>query len=69
MVEKQIIEMTDENYALATNGVDKIAFGGISKKVYLQAVTINADNELQFDDCSLAMQCDSPVTKLEFVGA
>ncbi len=55
LVEKQIIEMTDENYALATNGVNKLAFGGISKKVFLQTICINADNELQFDEFSLAM--------------
>jgi hypothetical protein len=35
MLERQVIEMTDENYALATNNLDKIAFGGIEKKVYL----------------------------------
>jgi hypothetical protein len=32
--------MTDENYALATNNLDKIAFGGIEKKVYVQQVII-----------------------------
>lgn len=32
--------MTDENYALATNNLDKIAFGGIEKKVYVQQVMI-----------------------------
>ena len=69
LVEKQIIEMIDENYALATNGVDKIAFGGIAKKVFLQAVSVNSEGELQFDENTLAMQFDSPVTKLEFVGA
>lgn len=46
LLEKQIIEMTDENYALATNGVDKLAFGGIAKKVFLQSISINSDNEL-----------------------
>lgn len=35
MVEKRIIDMTDENYAIATNNLDKIAFGGAEKKVYL----------------------------------
>jgi hypothetical protein len=32
--------MTDENYALATNNLDKIAFGGIERKVYLQQVAL-----------------------------
>lgn len=62
--------MTDENYALATNNLDKIAFGGIDKKVYLQAVSLNSDQQLQFEgELNLAMQFDSPITKLEFVGA
>jgi len=46
LVEKQVIEMTDENYALATNNLDKIAFGGIDKKVHLQSVALTADNQL-----------------------
>lgn len=70
LVEKQIIEMTDENYALATNNLDKIAFGGIEKKVYLQTVSLDADQQLQLEgELNLAMQFDSSVTKLEFVGA
>jgi len=44
MVEKQIIEMTEENYAIATNNLDKIAFGGIEKKVYLQQVQLDTDD-------------------------
>ena len=70
LVEKQVIEMTDENYALATNNLDKIAFGGIDKKVYLQAVALTADHQLQFEgELQLAMQFDSAVTKVQFVGA
>ena len=56
LVEKQVIEMTDENYALATNNLDKIAFGGIDKKVHLQSVALTADNQLQFEgELQLAM--------------
>lgn len=70
MVEKQIVEMTDENYAIATNNLDKIAFGGIEKKVYLQQVSLDSDQQFKFEgDQTLAMQFDSAVTKLEFVGA
>jgi hypothetical protein len=29
------VEMMDENYSLATNNIDKIAFGGVSKKIFL----------------------------------
>jgi len=61
--------MQDENYALATNNLDKIAYGGADKKVYLQ--NVNFDNDLlKFDgDHTLAMQFNSPITRLEFVGA
>jgi hypothetical protein len=41
--EKQIIEMADENNALATNNLDRIAFGGVEKKVWLQQVSIDSD--------------------------
>lgn len=41
--ERQIIEMADENNALATNNLDRIAFGGAEKKVWLQQVSIDAD--------------------------
>jgi hypothetical protein len=29
------VEMMDENYSLATNNIDKIAFGGVSKKILI----------------------------------
>lgn len=61
--------MQDENYALATNNLDKIAYGGADKKVYLQNVIFDNDL-LKFDgDHTLAMQFNSPITRLEFVGA
>ncbi len=61
--------MTDENYALATNNLDKIAFGGIERKVYLQQVALQDDSLVFEGELQLAMQFNSPVTKLEFVGA
>ncbi len=33
LTETQLIEMTAENFVLATNNVDKIAFGGTDKMV------------------------------------
>jgi len=33
LVESQLIEMPAENFAIATNNVDKIAYGGADKKV------------------------------------
>ena len=35
--------MPDENYAIATNSLDKIAYGGADKKVYLQNVLFEND--------------------------
>lgn len=68
--EKQIVDMTGENSAIATNNIDKIAFGGLDKKVYLQNVELDKDGQLVFNgELQLAMQFDSQVTGLEFVGA
>lgn len=59
----------DENFSIASNNIDKIAFGGVSKKVFIQDIAIKND-ELQFEgESKLAMQFDSSVTKVEFVGA
>ena len=33
LVESQLIEMSAENFVIATNNVDKIAFGGAEKQV------------------------------------
>jgi hypothetical protein len=47
--EKQIVDMTGENSAIATNNIDKIAFGGLDKKVYLQNVELDKDGQLVFN--------------------
>jgi len=36
--------MTGENFAIATNNIDKIAFGGSDKMVYVVAVVLDSDN-------------------------
>ena len=47
--------MMDENYSLATNNIDKIAFGGASKKILIQDIVVK-DDELQFEgESRLAM--------------
>lgn len=45
----------DENFTIATNNIDKIAFGGVSKKILIQDIVIK-DDELQFEgESKLAM--------------
>ncbi len=36
--------MTGENFAIATNNIDKIAYGGSDKTVYVIAVVLDSDN-------------------------
>ena len=40
LVESQLIEMPAENFAIATNNVDKIAYGGADKKVITRQVVL-----------------------------
>lgn len=42
--ESQLIDMTGENFAIATNNIDKIAYGGSDKTVYVIAVVLDSDN-------------------------
>ena len=42
--ESQLIDMTGENFAIATNNIDKIAYGGSDKMVYVIAVVLDSDN-------------------------
>ena len=44
LAESQLIDMTGENFAIATNNIDKIAFGGSDKTVYVVAVVLDSDN-------------------------
>ena len=41
LTESQLIEMTSENYTIATNNIDKIAFGGSEKMVFVVAVVLD----------------------------
>jgi hypothetical protein len=70
LVEESLIDMDGETFTIASNQVDKIAYGGSSNKVYVQSVeTDGEDGEaLKRGEAYLAMSFNSSVTKVEFIG-
>ena len=71
LTETQLIDMSGENFTIATNNIDKIAFGGSDKMVYVVAVALdNVTNQLKLEgDQTIGMVFNSSITKVEFIGA
>lgn len=71
LTETQLIDMSGENFAIATNNIDKIAFGGSDKMVYVVAVDLDSvTNQLKLEgDQTIGMVFNSCITKVEFIGA
>ena len=73
LTEQQLIDLSVENYAIATNNVDKIAIGGANKQVQIYTVAFeeaNGQSIIKFvDDPYLAMVFNSAVRQIEFFGA
>ena len=68
--EIQSESLSGEMYAVATNNADMIAYGGASKQVWLQKITRSNPQPITLEgEPSLAMQFDSPITKVQFVGS
>jgi hypothetical protein len=68
--EESLIDLPDETFAIASNNVDKIAYGGSDKKVFIQKVEVDSEDaqNLKRSDASLAMAFDSNVSKVQFIG-
>ena len=43
LVEETLIDLEGETFALSSNQVDRIAYGGTDRKVYLEKVSVNED--------------------------
>ena len=74
LVELQLIEQSAENFTIATNNVDKIAFGGAEKMVVVHNFTQEPTESGKFlakieGDPFIGLVFNSAVKKIEFFGA
>ena len=68
LVEETLIDLEGETFALSSNQVDRIAYGGPDGKVYLEKVSVSEDQGIIRDEPFLAMSFNSCIQKVQFVG-
>ena len=63
LVEESLIDLPEETFAIASNSVDKIAYGGADKKVFIEKVEVDTEDGQAFkrSDANLAMVFDSKI--------
>ena len=74
LAELQLIELSAENFTIATNNVDKIAFGGADKMVFVHSFVQEQGENGKYlakieGDPFIGMMFNSAVQKIEFFGA
>jgi WD40 repeat protein len=74
LTELQLIEMSAENFTIATNNVDKIAFGGAEKMVVVHSFVQEQGENGKYlakieGDPFIGLIFNSAVQKIEFFGA
>ena len=74
LAEFQLIELSAENFTIATNNVDKIAFGGADKMVVVHSFVQEQGENGKYlakieGDPFIGMMFNSAVQKIEFFGA